>query len=160
MDTIISIEETKTLGDFLKQQNKKVVLVGGCFDLLHFGHISLLEEAKKQGDVLVVLLESDKSIQRKKGNTRPLHTQRQRAHMLTSLKTVDYVLLLSDSMTNSDYEKVTKQLKPAIIATTRGSDSIRFIKKQAEEIHASIYLVDLIQNLSTSRIIDVLTKEI
>jgi D-beta-D-heptose 7-phosphate kinase/D-beta-D-heptose 1-phosphate adenosyltransferase len=136
------------------------VLTGGCFDLLHLGHITLLEEAKKQGDILVVLLESDTRIQELKGSNRPLHSQQQRAHMLIALKSVDYVILLPEKMSNHDYDKVTKELQPAIIATTKGSQSLQYIEKQAKEIGASVFLVELVQNLSTSKIIEIITKEL
>ncbi|MBI3343244.1 adenylyltransferase/cytidyltransferase family protein, partial [Candidatus Gottesmanbacteria bacterium] len=60
----------------------KKILVGGCFDLLHYGHIRFLEEAKKLGDHLVVALESDENVRRMKGEGRPIHTQAQRKEML------------------------------------------------------------------------------
>lgn len=137
-----------------------MVLTGGCFDLLHFGHITLLEEAKKQGDILVVLLESDKRIQELKGSSRPLHSQKDRAYMLMALKSVDYVVCLPDIMTDEDYDLVTKKLQPAIIATTRGSEAMAYIEKQAKEIGASVFLVEPIQNLSTSKILEVVAKEL
>lgn len=160
MKTILTINDISELSNHLHQESKKIVLVGGCFDLLHFGHITLLEKAKKQADVLVVLLESDKRIQFLKGSDRPLHTQMQRAHMLLALKSVDYVVLLPNTMSDNEYAAVVKQLQPAIIATTKGSDSLRYITKQAQENNARVRLVELVKNLSTSRIIDVVTKEL
>ena len=70
--------------------NCKVVLVGGCFDLLHYGHIAFLKEAKKHGDYLIVLLESDENVRRLKGEGRPFHTQKQRKEMLASCRTTAY----------------------------------------------------------------------
>lgn len=160
MNNILTIKQTEEVGKKLKQQNKQVVLVGGCFDLLHLGHITLLEEAKKQGNILIVLLESDERIRELKGNNRPLHTQDQRAHMLTSIRSVDYVLLLPDMIKDNDYNNVVKQLQPAIIATTIGSGSLKYIEKQAKENNSQIFLVDKIPNLSTSRIVDIVTKEL
>lgn len=160
MQTIISIENIKTLSKELHDQNKRIVLVGGCFDLLHFGHITLLEEAKKQGDILVVLLESNRRIRALKGTERPLHTQAQRARMITNLKPVDYVVLLPDNTNDKTYNEVVKMLQPAIIATTQGSDSLRYIEKQAEDNNAQIYLATKIENLSTSRILEIVAKEL
>lgn len=160
MKNILSIQEIGQLVQELKQGNKNIVLVGGCFDLFHLGHITLLEEAKKQADVLVVFLESDKRIQQLKGSQRPLHTQQQRAHMLAALRPVDYVILLPNNMTNQDYDTVVKQLQPAIIATTQGSDATVHIQRQAEMIHATVHFVQPIQNLSTTRILDVVAKEL
>lgn len=160
MQNIISIDQVKQLGQNLHNDNKKVVLVGGCFDLLHEGHIELLEKARQQGDVLIVLLESDLSIQLLKGRSRPLHTQAQRAHMLSSLRSVDYVILLPEKMTNQDYDTVVKQLQPAIIATTKGSDATEHIERQAKDNGAIVYFAPMLQGLSTSRILEVIAKEL
>lgn len=160
MKSILTIQEIEELGNQLRRGEKRVVLAGGCFDLLHFGHVTFLEEAKKQGDILVVLLESDAKIKKIKGNDRPLHTQKQRSHMLKSLTFVDYIILLPDDFTDAGYENVVKTLQPAIIAATKGSDSLRYITKQAHEVHARVYLIDAVKNLSTSRIIDTLQKEV
>lgn len=160
MHTIIAINQTQELAKELQQQNKRVVLVGGCFDLLHYGHVTLLNQAKQQGDILIVLLESDARIQKLKGSDRPLHTQKQRAQMLTSLKSVDFVILLPSTVTNEDYDMLVKQIQPAIIATTKGSESLRYIERQAGLVDAAIYLVDIIPNLSTSRILDIVAKEL
>lgn len=160
MENVLTLDKILALSKSLHQQGRKIVLVGGCFDLLHLGHITLMEEAKKQADILIVLLESDKRIQQLKGSNRPLHTQSQRAHMLSALKSVDYIVLLPDTMNDIDYEIVVKQLQPAIIATTRGSDSLQYIEKQAKENKADVYLVEQIKNLSTSQILDVIAKEL
>lgn len=160
MEAIILANHIKELVKSLQGEKKKIVLVGGCFDLLHAGHIALLEEAKQQGDVLVVLLESDARIRKLKGSERPLHTQQQRAHMLTALRAVDYVVLLPDIMHDNDYDKLVNEIQPAIIATTKGSDSLVYIQKQAERTGAKIFLVEKIPNLSTSRILDAITKEL
>src|SRR5271155_5547011 len=73
MGKIIHLKESKQLTNELHQQNQKMVLVGGCFDILHIGHITFLEEAKKQGDMLLVLLESDETITQTKGPHRPIN---------------------------------------------------------------------------------------
>lgn len=160
MKNILYKNELKELGQQLREEHKKIVLTGGCFDLLHIGHITLLEESKQQGDILIVLLESDKRITKLKGSDRPLHTQMQRAHMLSLLKPVDYVVLLPDQMDNKDYETVVKQLQPAIIATTQGSDTQKYIERQAAMVGARVFLADLIPNLSTTRILEIVTKEL
>ena len=160
MDTTLPVDKIQQLGELLKQQKKHAVLVGGCFDLFHYGHITLLEEAKKQADVLIVLLESDERIRKLKGSERPLHTQKQRAHMLIALRSVDYVILLPKDVHDSNYDMIVKQIQPAIIATTKDSSSLRYIEKQAADSNAEIYLVDPIENLSTSRIVAVVAKEL
>lgn len=160
MEKILDISKINQLSKYLHKHNKKIVLVGGCFDLLHFGHIKLITEAKKQGDVLIVLMESDKRIKKLKGEGRPLHKQAQRAEMLKQLRDVDYVIVLPDELTNSDYDELVKKLQPAIIATTKGSKALKFITKQAKENNSKILALEPIPNLSTSRILETISKEL
>ena len=79
---------------------RKTVLVGGCFDILHFGHTRFLKKAKSFGDFLIVLLESDKHIKRLKGKNRPINNFMQRKEVLLSLKFVDKVIKVPDNPTN------------------------------------------------------------
>ncbi len=76
----------------LKAQGKKVVLTNGCFDILHVGHVRYLQQARALGDCLVVGLNSDDSVRRLKGATRPINSQRDRAEVLGALRCVDYVV--------------------------------------------------------------------
>src|SRR5579872_1192323 len=103
MNKILSTENAIQLANQLHRKNKRIVLVGGCFDLLHIGHITFLEDAKKQGDLLIVLLESDETITALKGNKRPINSQKIRAKILTALSAVDFVILLEPHMKNEDY---------------------------------------------------------
>ena len=75
--------------DELKNQSKKVVFTNGCFDILHVGHLTYLNEAKRQGDILIVGVNSDASVKRLKGESRPINTEIDRAEMLCGLKAVD-----------------------------------------------------------------------
>lgn len=155
MNTIVALDEAKNLGTSL--HGKKVVVAGGCFDLLHIGHVSFLEEAKKQGDVLVVLLESDEAIKKNKGPNRPINTQKDRAQLLAAFRVVDYVVLLDPDMTNEAYDALVISLKPAIIAATKG-DAYRFHKeRQAAQIGAKVIdVIQQVENRSTSRLVDIL----
>src|SRR5215469_17383103 len=104
MEKILSIENSTDLADKLHQQSKRIVLAGGCFDLLHIGHITFIEEAKKHGDMLLILLESDQTISESKGNNRPINSQDDRAKILSALSSVDYVILLKPHMTDKEYD--------------------------------------------------------
>lgn len=84
----------KTLKE-LKKHRKKIVFTNGCFDILHPGHIDYLTRAKSMGDILIVGLNSDLSVKKLKGGTRPFVPQRNRAVMLSSLETVDFVVIFS-----------------------------------------------------------------
>ena len=82
--------------DIWRQQGKRVVFTNGCFDLLHPGHIAYLQDAKALGDVLIIGLNDDASIQRLKGNARPVNSLADRAVMLMALKSVDNVVAFSE----------------------------------------------------------------
>ncbi len=123
------IKEYADLADFVRLfAGKNIVLVGGCFDLIHFGHYSFLSEARKRGDVLVVALESDAFIQKTKART-PAHTQMERARILSSMRFVDGVILLPHFPSESGYEELVKHIKPSVIAVTAGDPHLQ--KKQA-----------------------------
>ena len=80
----------------LKQQGKKIVTCNGCFDILHVGHIKFLTEAKQQGDILIVGLNSDKSVKENKGPERPINNENDRATVLAALEAVDYVIIFNE----------------------------------------------------------------
>ncbi|MBU0599966.1 adenylyltransferase/cytidyltransferase family protein, partial [bacterium] len=90
---IKEIKELIPLVEKHKKEGKKIVFTNGCFDILHLGHIRYLSEAKKQGDILIVAVNSDSSIKKLKGDHRPLYPQDARAEALASLLFVDYVII-------------------------------------------------------------------
>ncbi len=140
---------------------KKVVVVGGCFDILHNGHLRFLEKARGAGDVLMVLLESDESVRQMKGANRPINPQKDRAEMLASLRVVDFVVLLNHFKTDKEYDNVINTTKPAIIATTKGDPARRHKERQARLVGAKLKdVVDQIENKSTTRIAALLAKEL
>lgn len=77
-------------------RSRKIVFTNGCFDLLHVGHVRYLQEAKAQGDLLVVGVNSDASVKRLKGPTRPIQNENDRAEILAALSAVDYVVIFTD----------------------------------------------------------------
>lgn len=156
---IITVEEAKTIITELKNIKKKIVVVGGCFDLLHVGHITFLEEAKKSGDVLIVLLEHDEQIRKTKGHGRPITTQDDRAKILASLVMIDYIIMLPTMHNDADYDNLLFLLKPAIIATTQGDPYRSHKERQAKSIGAQVIDVVLpIQNQSTTKILDIIKE--
>ena len=92
---------------YWKSNTKKVVLVGGCFDVLHYGHVQFLESAKSRGDLLVVALEPDEFIAKRK-KRKPVHTQAERAAILSALRSVDVVLLLPFFTTDMEYRRMVE----------------------------------------------------
>ncbi len=136
------------------------VVVGGCFDLLHIGHITFLKKAKEEGDILIVLLESDESIRTWKGENRPIHTQQERADILQALHMVDYVILLPEMKGNQSYDELVKKIHPHAIVTTKGDKGLHHKKRQAEIVDARLIEIEYIPHKSSSKIIDVLTSEL
>jgi rfaE bifunctional protein nucleotidyltransferase chain/domain len=138
---------------------KKIVLAGGCFDLLHFGHIHFLKQAKSYGDWLMVALESDENVRHMKGDARPIHTQTQRKEMLESLSFVDEVIALPPMRADLDYCQLVRNIKPAVIAITEG-DSAKVKKtQQANEVGAKLVVIPKIRTLSTSQLVKLLGLE-
>jgi FAD synthetase len=143
------------------RSHKSVVLVGGCFDVLHLGHIIFLEKAKKLGDKLVVLLEADENIKKDKGNNRPINNQENRAKILMSLKTVDKVIKLPEMKNDEEYFNLIKKISPTIIAVTDGDKRIFQKKEQAKKIGAKLIKVTkVIPYQSTSRIVEIITQDL
>ena len=138
---------------------KKTVLVGGCFDLLHFGHISFLKQAKSIGDYLFVALESDENVRRMKGDGRPIHTQAQRREMLEALSVVDEVIALPTMHGDRDYYELIRKIKPSVIAVTDGDPAIFKKREQAEEIGARLVEIPKIHTPSTSQLVKLLGLE-
>lgn len=152
MNTIFPYSELDQL--IAKLHHKKIVLAGGCFDLLHLGHIKFLKEAKEKGELLIVLLESDQTIKKLKGKGRPIHSQDTRAQILAELKSVDYVLLLEEFTSDNQYDELIEKLKPEIIATTKGDKYDFHKKRQAKKIGAKmLYVTEVVKDHSTSKII-------
>ncbi|MCX7956146.1 MAG: adenylyltransferase/cytidyltransferase family protein [Patescibacteria group bacterium] len=134
-------------------EDKKTVLVGGCFDLIHYGHFKFLEKAKKIGDFLIVALESDEFIKKYK-KRESIHTQKQRAEILSGFDFVDLIILLPLFKNDNDYFQMVKKINPKIIAVTKDDEKIEKKKIQAEKIGAKIKIViNLIQKFSTNKII-------
>jgi len=99
-----------------KKKGKRIVLANGCFDLIHVGHIRYLKEAKAQGDVLVVALNSDSSVHGLKGEGRPILNEEERVEIISSFYFVDYITVFEEA----NVEKILLTLKPHVHA--KGSD--------------------------------------
>ena len=100
-----------------KNKNKKIVLTSGCFDLLHYGHICHLEESKNCGDYLVVAVNSDDSVKRLKGNTKPVVPENQRIKILQALRFVDAVFVFDEDDVLPDVDDVALLLLQAASET-------------------------------------------
>lgn len=161
MKNILNINQAIELGKLLRKQNKKIILTGGCFDILHPGHLALLKSAKISGDILFVFLESDKKITELKGSERPIYTQQERASMLASLRFVDYVILLPYFTENTQYDDLISSIMPNSIATTENDPNLKHKKRQAAMVKANVIEVTkYIPNKSTTRLLKLLAEEL
>lgn len=137
----------------------KKVLVGGCFDFIHFGHISFLKQAKTFGDYLVVALESDENVNLYKGDARPIHSQEQRKQMLEALAFVDEVIPLSPMKTDKEYFDLVLEVKPSVIAITQGDPIKNKKQEQAQKVGAQLVVIPKIHTPSTSQLAKLLGLE-
>lgn len=154
MGRIIDIKNLSEL-KIDKEAEKQLVLAGGCFDILHAGHIRFLENAKGLGDVLVVLLESDRKIKQLKGEARPVNPQASRALNVLHVPEVDYVVLLPYLSTDQDYEHLVKTIQPDIIAVTN-KDNVFLWEKEYEKTNNCRIMkaMDREEQYSTSKIVE------
>jgi len=143
---IKSFEEIKTLAKKLHSKGKKIVFTNGCFDILHAGHVKYLEEAKSYGDILILGLNADSSVKKLKGPSRPINTQDDRAYILASLESVDYVVIFEEE---TPYELI-KLVQPHILVKGgdyEGKDVV------GQDIAQELRLVQFVDGKSTTKII-------
>ncbi len=114
MGKVISFQ--KISQELASHRNCKIVFTNGCFDLLHVGHVRYLQEAKSCGELLVVGVNSDDSVKRLKGPTRPIQNENDRAEILSALACVDYVVLFSEDTP----AQLIEQVRPNVLV--KGGD--------------------------------------
>ena len=148
---IKTLEEITFLTKDLKAKGKRIVFTNGCFDLIHIGHISYLESAKSFGDILIVGLNSDRSITAIKGKERPINTQSDRAYILAALEVVDYVVIFDE---DTPYNLIN-EIKPNILV--KGSD-YKGKKVVGQNIAEELKLIKFIPDKSSSLIIEKIQK--
>jgi len=133
-----------------KREGKRVVFTNGCYDLLHPGHIRLLEEARSRGDVLILALNSDSSVRRMKGPTRPLIGEAERAEMTLALEAVDAVTFFDEE---TPRELISAVLPDVLI---KGADWSHFIagREEVEAAGGQVLTVALQPGHSTTNIVE------
>ncbi len=134
----------------LKKQGKKVVFTNGCFDLVHGGHVRLFQEAKKQGDVLVVALNDDASVRKLKGPSRPIFPLAERWEILEAIETIDYLTSFSEETP----QEIIAALLPDVLV--KGGDwrpDEVVGKKEVEAAGGKVVIVPYLKGHSTSSVI-------
>jgi D-glycero-beta-D-manno-heptose 1-phosphate adenylyltransferase len=148
---IISFESLGNLSRVLKAQDRRIVTTNGCFDLLHLGHIEYLAEAKTLGDVLIVGLNSDASVKRLKGPSRPLNSELIRARQLAGLTSVDYITIFEEATP----EEFLRQVHPHVHA--KGGDyRVEDLPERhvVEEGGGEVRVLSLVPGYSTTGLIE------
>jgi len=107
---LVQEEQLGSVCQALKKAGKTIVSTNGCFDILHWGHLQYLEKARELGDVLICAVNSDRSVQKLKGPTRPINEEMIRARQLAALEAVDYVVIFNEDTPN----KILDVIKPTL----------------------------------------------
>lgn len=135
-----------------RKTKKKVVFTNGCFDILHSGHIALLEKAKALGDILIVGLNADSSVKKLKGKTRPINKEKNRAIILSAIETIDKVIIFKEDTPH----EILKSIKPDILV--KGAD-YKHSKIVGTEFAKKTVRIKLVKGQSTSGIIKKLSTK-
>jgi len=144
---IVDFEKIEHIANDLHLQNKKIVFTNGCFDILHLGHVKYLQKAKSLGDKLIVGVNSNDSVRRLKGKTRPVNDQYDRAYLLASLEVVDYVVIFEE---DTPYELI-KRVKPDVLVKAKDYEGKEVV---GSDIAKEVRLIDFVEGRSTTKIIE------
>lgn len=165
-------EVSQVVKDLKKTSNKNIGLVTGCFDVVHISHLNLFKAAKEHVDILVVAIDSDQTIRKSKGNNRPLNNSESRLTFLSTIEYIDYVVAIEDSYIyevgenpSSEAEqahvRLLKIIDPHILITNKLADKYWEIKKtRAEKLGIQMLALELVNNDSSTKLLDSLLSEL
>jgi D-beta-D-heptose 7-phosphate kinase/D-beta-D-heptose 1-phosphate adenosyltransferase len=147
---MLTVDEMTREREKLTEAGQRLVFTNGCFDIVHTGHVTYLEFARSQGDALVVGLNSDASVRRNKGPKRPINSQEDRARVLLSLRTVDYVVVFDDD----EPRPIIAAILPDVLV--KGSDWAHYVSgRDVVEAHGGeVVLADMVEGQSTTGTIE------
>ena len=140
----------------VRRQGKKIVFTNGCFDIIHAGHVRYLTTAKNFGDVLIIGLNTDESVRKLKGASRPINTQADRAEVLLGLKAVDHVIYFGEQTA----ENLIAEVKPDIYV--KGGDYTLETLPEAKIVQSyggRVELINLVAGRSTTNVINKILAE-
>lgn len=150
------LHEIKNILANAKKERKTVVFTNGCFDLLHRGHVHLLTEAKKRGDILVVGVNSDRSVQAIKGADRPIFPDSERAELIAALEMVDYVTRFDEP----DPYEVIRALQPDVLVKGGDWPKDRIVGADiVEGKGGEVVVIPYLEGHSTTEIIERMRKK-
>jgi D-beta-D-heptose 7-phosphate kinase/D-beta-D-heptose 1-phosphate adenosyltransferase len=149
-DKILTKDEMRIERDRLKASGKTVVFTNGCFDILHLGHVTYLNFARAQGDVLILGMNSDSSVRRNKGDDRPINCEQDRAEVLAALECIDYVVLFDDD----EPRELIEALLPDVLV--KGEDWAHYVsgREAVETAGGKVVLAKMVEGRSTTGTIE------
>lgn len=149
-DKILTKDKMRIERDRLKASGKTVVFTNGCFDILHLGHVTYLNFARAQGDVLILGMNSDSSVRRNKGDDRPINCEQDRAEVLAALECIDYVVLFDDD----EPRELIEALLPDVLV--KGEDWAHYVsgREAVETAGGKVVLAKMVEGRSTTGTIE------
>lgn len=152
---IRNLPQMKAILARLRRQGKKVAFTNGCFDILHVGHIRYLEKARSLADILVVGLNTDRSVRAIKGEKRPIVPEKERAEVLAALEGIDYIVFFDDP----DPFKLISALKPDVLIKGADWPKDRIVGRDiVEGKGGKVVRIPLVPGASSTGIIERITK--
>ena len=155
-DKLKNLDELIALTAQARQNGKSVVFTNGCFDILHRGHVHLLRQAKAAGDLLIVALNSDRSVQEIKGDKRPVLPETDRIELIGAMEMVDYVIVFDEP----DPYKLIAAIKPNVLAKGGDWSAEKIIGADVvEQAGGRVVVIPYLKGFSTSEIIERILNE-
>ena len=150
-DKLKSLDEIATIAADARKYGKTVVFTNGCFDILHRGHVHLLRQAKAEGDILFVAINSDQSVRTIKGDSRPVLPEIDRVELISAMEMVDYVVIFNDT----DPYKLIAAIKPGVLAKGGDWSADKIIGADiVEQTGGRVAVIPYLKGFSTSEIIE------
>ncbi|HEX6801565.1 MAG TPA: D-glycero-beta-D-manno-heptose 1-phosphate adenylyltransferase [Candidatus Binatia bacterium] len=151
-----NLDELTALAAQARQNGKSVVFTNGCFDILHRGHVHVLRQAKAAGDLLIVALNSDRSVQEIKGAHRPVLPETDRVELIGAMEMVDYVIIFDEP----DPYKLIAAIKPDVLAKGGDWSAEKIVGADVvEQAGGRIVVIPYLKGFSTSEIIERILNE-
>jgi len=148
---VLTREEAVAFAEDLRRQRKVVVFTNGVFDLLHPGHVRYLQDARREGDALIVAVNSDRSVHAIKGPSRPLNPERERAEVLAALEAVDAVVVFDEDTPHD----IIAAIQPDVLVKGADWAADRVVGRDIVEAHGGrVVRIPLASGFSTSAIVE------
>jgi len=148
---ILKIDDFRKIRELLKKEKKKIVFTNGCFDILHRGHAAYLIEAKSLGDILVVGINSDRSVKVLKGDGRPVNNENDRAYLVDDLKSVDYTIIFDE---DTPYDLIKNVMPDFLVKGGDWKEDDIVGSDIVKENGGKVVSLQYLKNYSTTKILE------